>query len=115
MASIAAALAHIKRDPLSVIDRAAVEELCDELHYDWRQRQLDPAVTVALFVQQIIGGNVPCSEVRHLAQQSFSASAWCQARARLPLEVYQGMLTRVCDAALPHTHEKRHLWHGHRT
>ncbi len=116
MASIAAALARIKQDPLGAIRPAVVAALCEELHYDdWRQRELDPAVTVALFVQQIINGNVPCSEVRHLAQQSFSASAWCQARARLPLEVYQGMLTRVCDAALPHTHEERHLWHGHRT
>ena len=115
MASIAAALTRIKQDPLGVINRAAVEALCDELHYDWRQRQIDPAVTIALFVRQIIGGNVPCTEVRHLAQQSFSASAWCQARARLPLAVYEGMLTRVCDAALPQTRQKQHLWHGHRT
>src|SRR6266516_1012534 len=115
MASIAAALARIKQDPLGVIKPAAVEALCQELHYDWRQRQLDPAVTVALFVQQVIAGNVPCSEVRHLGQQSFSASAWCQARSRLPLEVYQGMLTRVCDAALGQTHQTQHLWHGHRT
>jgi hypothetical protein len=115
MASIAAALMRIKQDPLGVIRPAAVEELCRELGYDWRERQIDPAATVALFVQQIIAGNVPCTEVRHLAQQSFSASAWCQARSRLPLAVYEGMLTRVCDAALPQTHEQRHLWHGHRT
>jgi hypothetical protein len=115
MASIAAALMRIKTDPLSVINPAAVEALCEELHYDWRRRQLDPATTVALFVQQIIHGNTPCTEVRHLTQQSFSAAAWCQARSRLPLEVYQGMLTRVCDAALEQTHEKQHLWHGHRT
>ncbi len=115
MASISAALARIKQDPLGAIGPAAVEELCDELHYDWRERQLDPAVTVALFVQQIVHGNAPCTEVRHLAGESFSASAWCQARARLPLEVYQGMLTRVCDAALPRTREKQHLWQGHRT
>jgi hypothetical protein len=115
MASIAAALARIKQDPLGVIKPATVEALCDELHYDWRVLQIDPAVTVALFVQQIVAGNVPCTEVRHLARQTFSASAWCQARARLPLEVYQGMLTRVCDAALGQTRQKQHLWHGHRT
>ena len=115
MASIAAALMRIKQDPLGVISPVAVEALCDELHHDWRERQLDPATTVALFVQQIIHGNTPCTEVRHLAQRSFSASAWCQARSRLPLEVYQGMLTRVCDAALEQTHAPQHLWHGHRT
>lgn len=115
MASIAAALTCIKQDPLGVINRAAVEALCEEVGYDWRRRQIDPAVTVALFVQQIIAGNVPCTEVRHLAGQNFSASAWCQARARLPLEVYEGMLTCVCDAASGQTHQKQHLWHGHRT
>ena len=115
MASITAALARIKQDPLGAITPAAVEALCDELRYDWRRRQLDPAVTVALFVQQVIHGNGACGEVRHLAGQRFSASAWCQARARLPLAVYQGMLTRVCDAALPRTCEARHLWRGHRT
>jgi hypothetical protein len=115
MASIVAALARIKQDPLGAIKPAVVEALCDELHHDWRGRQLDPAVTVALFVQQIIAGNAPCTEVRHLAAESFTASAWCQARARLPLAVYQGMLTRVCDLAWPRTREKQHLWHGHRT
>jgi hypothetical protein len=115
MASIAAALARIKQDPLGAIKAPAVEALCDELHHDWRGRQLDPAVTVALFVQQIIHGNAPCTEVRHLAGARFTASAWCQARARLPLAVYEGMLTRVCDLALERTLENQHLWHGHRT
>jgi hypothetical protein len=115
--SIAAALGRIKQqDPLAVIKPNAVEGLCRELHYDdWRARQLDPAVTLALFVQQIIHGNAPCTEVRHLAGRSFTPSAWCQARSRLPLEVYQAMLTRVCDAALPRTRQRDHLWRGHRT
>jgi hypothetical protein len=115
--SIASALARIKRqDPLGVIDRDAVEQLCGEVHYcEWRTRELDPAVTLALFVQQVIHGNAACAEVRHLVGEDFTASAWCQARARLPLEVYQGMLSRVCQAALPRTREPGHLWRGHRT
>src|SRR5690349_3106631 len=96
--SIAVALGHIKRDPLGVIDRDAVERLCREHGHAWRDRELDPTVTLALFVQQVVHGNVPCGEVRHIAGRSFTASAWCQARARLPLAVYQGMLTRACDA-----------------
>jgi Transposase DDE domain len=116
MASIAAALGRIKRDPLGVIKPAVVRELCAELHYDaWRERRLDPAVTLALFVQQVVHGNTACAAVRHLAGERFTASAWCQARARLPLEVYQAMLARVCDAALPRTRDPAHLWHGHRT
>ena len=115
MASIAGALRRIKKDPLGVIRRSVVEQLCGEIGYRWRQRELDPTVTIALFVQQIIHGNTPCTEVRRLAGKSFTASAWCQARARLPLGVYRGMLTRVCDAALPRTRQGAHLWRGHRT
>ena len=116
MASIAATLDRIKLDPLGALGRDAVEEVCRELGYvGWRERELDPATTIALFVQQVIHGNAPCTEVRHIAGKTFTASAWCQARSRLPLGVYQSMLTRVCDAALPLTRQKDHLWRGHRT
>jgi len=67
MASIAGALARIKQDPLGEIDRVAVERLCWGLGHDWRDRELDPATTLALFVQQVLHGNTPCGEVRHLA------------------------------------------------
>lgn len=114
--SLTAVLAQIKGDVANAVSPAAVAQVCAELKYDgWRESPLDPPTTLALFVQQVLAGNVPCSEVRHLAGKSFTASAWCQARARLPLAVYQAMLTRVCDAALPWTRESQHLWRGHRT
>jgi hypothetical protein len=114
MASIAHAPARIKQSPSGLPDRAAILKVCDKLEHRWRDRELDPATTLALFVQQIIHGNVPCSEVRHIAGKSFSASAYCQARSRLPLEVCQAMLTKVIDAAMPATRQPRHLWNGHR-
>ena len=113
--SIAGALGRIKRDPLGALGRGAVEAVCDELGYAWRDRTLDPATTIALFVQQVLHGNCPCSEVRHVAAASFTPGAYCQARARLPLAVYQSMLTRVVDAALPQSRRGQHLWRGHRT
>jgi hypothetical protein len=120
MANLLGAIGRIKRDALDALDRSAVERVCGELGHSWRDRDLDPATTVALFVQQILHGNVPCSEVRHLAARlnspksggGFTASAYCQARARLPLRVIQSLLTRVCDAALPETHLAEHLWLG---
>jgi hypothetical protein len=114
--SIAGALSRIKDDLASVLDPLGVERVCRELGHDWRERELDPAATVALFVQQVLHGNCPCSEVRHIAGRPFTASAYCQARARVPLAVYQSLLTDVIDAALPATREGRHLWLGrHRT
>jgi hypothetical protein len=115
MASIAGALERIKRDPLGVLDRDVIGRVCEDNHYAWRDRELDPATTLALFVQQVIHGNCPCAEVRHLGGGSFTASAYCQARARLPLQIYQDLQSEAIDRALPHTRDKRHLWHGHRT
>ena len=114
--SIAGAVARIKRDPLGALGRGAVEAVCEELGHAWRDRTLDPATTIALFVQQVLHGNCPCSEVRHLAAggASFTPGAYCQARSRLPLSVYRSLLTRVVDAALPRTREADHRWRGHR-
>jgi hypothetical protein len=113
MASLFHAVARVKRDVLDAFDRTAVERVCDEFGHAWRDRELDPATTVALFVQQVLHGNVPCSEVRHLAGGGgFTASAYCQARSRLPLAVMQSLLTRVVDAALPETHLTAHRWLG---
>src|SRR5437899_9569373 len=115
MASIAASIARIKQDALGALGRGVIEKVCAQFGHAWRDRELDPATTVALFVQQVLHGNVACSEVRHLASagKAFTPSAYCQARARLPLAVVQGLLTRVCDAAMVATRERSHLWHGH--
>ena len=50
-----------------MLDRRLIERLCRQHHYSWRNRELDPATTIALFMQQILHGNIPCSEVRHIA------------------------------------------------
>src|SRR5438094_773911 len=110
MASLLNALNRVKHDALAALDRTVVERVCDEFGHAWRDRALDPATTVALFVQQVLHGNVPCSEVRHIAGQGFTASAYCQARSRLPLTVMQTLLTRVVDAAWPETRLREHLW-----
>ena len=112
MASIAGAVARIKQDALGALGEGVVEGVCAEFGHVWRDRELDPATTAALFVQQVLNGNVPCSEVRHLAGRCFTPSAYCQARARLPLAVVQSLLTRVCDAALAATRRATHLWLG---
>jgi hypothetical protein len=116
--SITGAVARLKRagDPLGALGRGAVGAVCEELGHAWRDRTLDPAATVALFVRQVLHGNCPCAEVRHLGAggQPFTPGAYCQARSRLPLSVYQSLLTRVVDAALPHTRQADHRWRGHR-
>ncbi len=123
MASIASSLERIKNDPLGVLGRAGVERVCGEQNLSWRERQLDPATTVGLFIQQVLHGNAPCSEVRHIAAAaaqgrgggSFTAQAYCAARARLPLAVYQTLVNEVYTRLAPQTKRDQHLWLGHRT
>lgn len=115
MASIASSLRHIKDNPLTLVDRELIERVCREHNYTWRERELDPATTLALFMQQVVRGNIPCSEVRHLAGRSFTAQAYCDARARIPLAVYQTLLREVYQRIVPVTGQLEHLWRGHRT
>jgi hypothetical protein len=123
MASISSALKRIKDNPLGMIRRERVEAICHEVGHRWRERELDPATTVALFMQQVLHGNAPCSEVCHIATsldpsqsgKSFSPQAYCQARMRLPLEVCQAMVSEVCEQIVPVTRAAEHRWRGHRT
>jgi DDE family transposase len=115
MASLSAALEQIKDNPLGILARVNVEQACRDNDYRWRERRLDPATTLALFVQQILHANAPCSEVRHLAGQSFSPQAYCQARARLPLSVYQSLLMELAEQVNASCSDATHRWHGHRT
>ena len=85
------------------------------MNYVWRSGPLDPPNTVALFVRQMIEGNVSCEQVRHLGDRPFTAAAYCQARQRLPLGVLQTLSRRVCDAVGRATGERpEHRWLGHR-
>jgi DDE family transposase len=122
MASIASSLKRIKDNPLSILGKGLIESVCRERDYLWRERELDPATTFALCMQQVVRGNIPCSEVRHVASSvgpkktgSFTPQAFCGARARLPLAIYQTLLTEVYQQIVPVTRREEHLWHGHRT
>ena len=113
MASIAAAVDRFNDNPLASIRPGRVESICRDCGHSWRKRELDPATTISLFMQQIIAGNCPCTEVRHWSDRSFTAQAYCDARARLPLAVYQALFHEVYQTLSPQMED--HLWHGHRT
>ena len=72
MANIALSVQRIKENPLEYLDRALIERVCREQNYEWRERELGPANTIARFMQQVLHGNIPCSEVRHLAGDAFT-------------------------------------------
>lgn len=108
-AIVSKALEEIKQDPLQHIDSGALKAYCEEIHYEWRDRSLNPLTTIYLFLLQILHGNTACSHLRHLSGKDFTDSAYCQARMRLPLRVFQWLL-RILYKLLVPLSEKEGLW-----
>ena len=108
------ALRHIKAELAALLDAPTILALCREVGYQWRARLLDPVTTVHLFILQILHGNTAWSHLSHLAAQRFTASAFCQARTRLPLGVWQRLLRRTAAVCEQTTHDEGR-WRGHRT
>lgn len=93
MASVSRALDRIKQDLEPHLPPAAIEAACIAAGHDWRERTLGPVQTVHLFVLQILHFNAAIKALRRLAKMTFAASAYCEARARLPLTVLQSLLS----------------------
>jgi Transposase DDE domain len=93
----------------------AILTVCREAGYTaWRDRLLTPVTTMQLFLLQILHGNTACSHLPHLSGLRFTAAAYCQARARLPLRLFDLLLERF-SRAVQHSAMEEGQWHGHRT
>ena len=87
---------------------------CRGVAYRWRERTLDPVTTIQLFFVQILHGNTACTHLRHLTKLDVTASAYCQARMKLPLAVFEQLLGSVSQG-LQHEPLDEGRWLGHRT
>jgi hypothetical protein len=106
-------LSRLRQDVTASLSQRSIEEVCRQAKHSWRKRLLDPTTTVYLFVLQILHGNTALTHVVHFGGWCFTASAYCQARIRLPLAVFQALLQKTAalfDAAT--TNDLR--WLGHR-
>jgi hypothetical protein len=95
------------------LDDEAIRTACRETGHHWRERQLGPVTTFKMFLLQILFGNVACNGVPHLAGINVTGSAYCDARARLPLAALQTLLTR-CTRQMAKAAEGTSRWLGHR-
>lgn len=113
IASILLALRDIKSDVAKRLEGALIIRLCEELNHAWRERTLGPVATVQAFLLQVLYGNTACDHVPHLCGKKFTGEAYGQARARLPLKLFERLLTGVCEA-LTSCREETARWCGHR-
>jgi hypothetical protein len=99
--------ARLGDDVIRAACRAAGHTWCDSA-------LLTPAAIIHWFLIQVLRGNTALTHVSLLAGRAFSASAFCQARARLPLAVFAALLRDLVRAVVPDT-EAIGRWRGHRT
>lgn len=110
---IATTLGRLRQDLAVCLSPEAITDACRAAGHRWRRGVLDPIATVYLFLLQVLHGNTACQHVVHFGGWAFTAGAYCQARKRLPLEVWQRLLERTA-AAGRHATEAASLWLGHR-
>jgi len=114
MVSIPSALRRIKDDLGAMLAPGFIEGVCREIGHVWRNRRLGPVATIHLFVLQMLARNTACRHLPHLSGQRFTASAYCQARRRLPLRLITALFARMTEA-MQQGMQRPSLWHGHRT
>jgi len=105
---------QFKADVAKALSAETIGKICGALGYTWRDRILDPVTTVHVFLLQILHGNTACSAMSRLASVSFTGAAYCAARVRLPLALFEDLLQGVCDALFPDL-QGTGRWRGHRT
>jgi hypothetical protein len=111
--SIVEAVRQIKAGVAKCLTAESIEKACRACGHSWRQREVGPAQTVWTFLAQVLHGNTACAHAVRLADLKCSTEAYCQARARLPLCVYERLLEQTGRAARPSCCLP--TWHGHRT
>jgi len=90
----ALALARLRREPLGddLLVAGRVDQQCRAAGHGWRDRLLTPAVTLRLFLLQVLHGNISITHLRQLAGLPFAPASYCEARGRLPLRVILGLV-----------------------
>jgi len=97
MAAVAALLSRIKSKALETLGGAErVNGFFRRAGHVWRDRSLDPATTLELFLIQILNGNTAITHLTHLVGQAINPSSYCEARKRLPVGMVAGLADELC-------------------
>jgi len=100
MAHISSAIARLRRDPtVDLRIDEQVRQLAGREALRPRQRLLPAAVTIRLFLLQILHGNVAIAALRQLSGIDFAPSSYCEARRKLTATLLQSLMMWIADAA----------------
>lgn len=107
-------LSSVRQDVAKHLSSEAIVTACKQAGHTWRNRILNPIELIHWFLIQILCENTSAQHISLLAERSFTDTAYCQARSRLPLDVLRNLLTSIILRA-SEDNGKDGLWHGHRT
>ncbi len=112
MAIIASTLQRIKSDPLGSLGGAERINRCfAQVGHVWRNRLLNPANTMTLFLLQVLHGNTAMTHLRWLWGIGCSEGSYCDARQRLPAAGVARLVEQLsCDAC----NQSASIWLGRR-
>ena len=91
MVTFSRSLTTVKAQLRELVANEDIFRICKQLNYRWRDRVLNPAVTVQLFLLQLLS-KVALQGLRQVAKISVTAQAICKARQRLPLQLFMELL-----------------------
>jgi hypothetical protein len=112
---ISTTLHKLRQDLAAKLGHDVIAAACLAAGYTWCPAALlTPAAVIHWFLIQVLHGNTALTHVSLWAGRAFTASAFCQARARLPLAVFRAVLRGIVQALIPDT-QAQGRWLGHRT
>ena len=114
MARIHSALRRVREDSARLLQTQDIRAACAAAGHAWRERALDPVATVRAMAVQTLHGNTAIADVVRLHHGAFTASAYCQARARVPLEGLLHLFHRQNHLVQQVAGASPGRWRGHR-
>jgi len=113
-ATLTQVVKQFQQDWTGQLEPEALLTACRGIASRWRERTLDPVTTIPLVFVQMLPGHTACTHLRHLTQLNVTASAYGQARMKLPLTVCEQRLRSVSHA-WQHAPLDEGRWLGPRT
>jgi len=111
--SITEIVRQFKQNWTEELSEQSIANACRDSGMTWIKSLLDPIVTVQIFMVQILHGNTACQHLPHLCRMTFTSAAYCKARFRVKLKVFQLLLLRCVDSIERETLDAGR-WLGHR-
>lgn len=90
-----AAASGVKRHFQSLLPEQFICNAARSVGHRWRDRRFNPAITIHLFILQMLHANTAILHLRHLTGQAVNAGAFCKARMRLPLALFEMLLEKT--------------------